>query len=124
MGQLLDELYADTQKKVLSYMNFKNPDSFVTITMDGWQSPTGEHIRNYMWVTDEATFFFRATNAGATRPTAENIGQECIEVIDDTGPDNTAAVTSDNASAETTSWDTIRDRHEKVLADWLRLPRR
>jgi hypothetical protein len=116
MGQLLDELYADTQKKVLSYMNFKNPDSFVTITMDGWQSPTGEHIRNYMWVTDEATFFFRATNAGATRPTAENIGQECIEVIDDTGPDNTAAVTSDNASAETTSWDTIRDRHEKVLA--------
>ena len=50
MGALLDELYADAQKKAKAYMNFKNPDSFVTITMDGWQSPTGEHIRNYIHV--------------------------------------------------------------------------
>ena len=53
MGPLLNALYEDCQKKVREVVNFKNPDSLVTLSMDGWKAPTGEHIRNYMWVTDE-----------------------------------------------------------------------
>ena len=55
MRVLLDTLYEDTRRKVLHVMNFSNPDSLVTLSMDGWEAPTGEHIRNYMWVTDEVT---------------------------------------------------------------------
>ena len=58
MTTLLDHLYEDTRKKVAAVVNFSNPDSMITMSMDGWQAPTGEHIRNYMWVCDNATFFF------------------------------------------------------------------
>ena len=51
MTTLLDILYEDTRKKVMQQVNFKNPDSLITISMDAWQAPTGDHIRNYMWVT-------------------------------------------------------------------------
>ena len=53
MGALLDGLYNNCTKKVMTLMNFDDPDSLVTISMDGWKAPTGEHIRNYMWVTEE-----------------------------------------------------------------------
>ena len=115
MGALLDELYNDCRKKVATLMNFDDPDSLVTISMDGWKAPTGEHIRNYMWVTDKFTFFYTATNAGADRPTGENIGKECLDIIEATGPENVAAVANDNATAETTSWDTIRDDYPRNL---------
>ena len=115
MGPLLDAIYEDTKKKVNKIVNFADPDSFVTISMDGWQSPTGEHIRNYMWVTDTFTFFFDATNAGVVRPTGANIGAEAIKMIEATGAENVVGVTNDNASAETTSWDYIRDAYEKIL---------
>ena len=111
---MLDALYEDTKKKVLAFCKFNDPDSLVTISMDGWQAPTGKHIRNYMWVMNEATFFFTATNAGTVRPTGMNINQETIKVIEDTGP-NVAAITNGNAEAETTSWDTIRDEFPAVL---------
>ena len=97
------------------FINFKDADTFVTVSMDGWQSPTGEHIRNYMWATDQATFFFTATNAGTVRPTGANIGAEALDVIERTGPENVAAVTNDNAEAETTSWETIRDAQPQIL---------
>lgn len=116
MGPLLDTLYEDTKKKVHEYIGFFDADQLITMSMDGWQSPTGEHIRNYMWVSDEATFFFDATNAGAVRPTAANIGAEAIKMIEATGPDNIAGITSDNATAETTSWDVVRDAFPKILA--------
>ena len=116
MGALLDLLFEDTQKKVKDFINFKDADTFVTVSMDGWQLPTGEHIRNYMWVTDQATFFFTATNAGTVRPTGANIGAEALDVIERTGPENVAAVTNDNAEAETTSWETIRNAHPQILA--------
>ena len=74
MGPLLDAIYEDTKRKVAKIVNFNDADSFVTISMDRWQSPTGEHIRNYMWVTDTLTFFFHATNNGIVRPTGANIG--------------------------------------------------
>ena len=133
MGPLLDALYEHCKKKVTEVVNFKNPDSLVTMSMGGWKAPTGEHICNYMWVTDEVcvcvcvyhsailflssvaapfsqyTFFFRATNAGTTRPTGEHIGRVPCKMIEATGAANVAGVASDNASAETTSWDVIRE---------------
>ena len=115
MGEILDHLYEDTKRKVLDYVNFKDPDSLITIAMDGWTSPTGQHIRNFMWVSDDATFFHTATNHGTVRPTGANIGREAIKVIEDTGPQNVAAVVNDNAEAETTSWETIRDTFEHIL---------
>ena len=79
--------------------------------MDGWQSLTGEHIRNYMWVTETLTFFFHATNAGVIRPTEVNIGAEAIKMIEATGAKNVVSVTNDNASDETTSWDYMQDKY-------------
>ena len=115
MGPLLDQLYEDCKKQVLAYCNFKDPDSMITMSMDGWESPTREHIRNYVWVSDGYTFFFDATNNGAERPTAANIAAEAISMITKTGEENVAGLTNDNASAETTSWDAIRDRFLHVL---------
>ena len=68
-----------------------------------------------MWVTDTLTFFFDATNAGVVRPTGANIGAEAIKMIEATGAENVVGVTNDNASAETTSWDYIRDEYAQVL---------
>ena len=70
-------------------------------------SPTGEHIRNYMLICDTVTFFHSSTS-GSVAATSEAIGIECIKVIKDVGDENVAGITNDNASAETTSWDTIR----------------
>jgi hypothetical protein len=77
--------------------------------MGGWKAPTGAHIRNYMLVYDKVTFFWTATNAGATRPTGQAIGEKALKVIEDIGEFNIAAMVTDNAAAETTSWDTIRE---------------
>ena len=35
MGRLLDQLYKACKKKVLAYCNFKDPNSMITISMDG-----------------------------------------------------------------------------------------
>ena len=56
----------------------------------------------------QVTFFFTATKSTA-RPTGENIGKKVCEIIEQTGAANVAAVANDNASAETTSWETIRE---------------
>ena len=115
MTTLLDHLYEDTRKKVAAVVNFSNPDSIITMSMDGWQAPTGEHIRNYMWVCDNATFFFNATNAGIVRPTSANIAAETIKMIEATGPANVAGLANDNAAAETGSWDAIRAAYSWIL---------
>ena len=108
MTTLRDILYEDTHKKVMQQVNFKNPDSLITISMDAWQAPTGDHIRNYMWVTDTITFFFDATNSGTVRPTSANIAAEAIKIIEATGAANVAGVANDNACAEVGAWDDIR----------------
>ena len=100
MTTLLDILYEDTRKKVMQQVNFKNPDSLITISMDAWQAPTGDHIRNYMWVTDTITFFFDATNSGIVCSTSANIIAEAIKIIEATGACNVASIANDNASAE------------------------
>ena len=115
MGPLLDALYEDTKEKVLKFANLKDPDTFVTVSMDGWKAPSGQHIRNYMLNSDRATFFFDATDAGTTRPSGVNIGNEALAVINAIGAANVAAVANDNAAAETTSWDTIRDEYAGIL---------
>ena len=56
----------------------------------------------------QVTFFFTATKSAA-RPTGENIGKEACEIIEQTGAANVAAVANDNAQAETTSWEHIRE---------------
>ena len=115
MGPLLDALYEDTKEKVLKFANLKDPDTFVTVSMDGWKAPSGQHIRNCMLNSDRATFFFDATDAGTTRPSGVNIGNEALEVINAIGAANVAAVANDNAAAETTSWDKIRDEYASIL---------
>ena len=115
MTTLLDILYEDTRKKVMQQVNFKNPDSLITISMDAWQAPTGDHIRNYMWVTDTIPFFFDATNSGTVRPTSANIAAEAIKMIEVTGPANVAGLANDNAAAETGSWDAIRAAYSWIL---------
>ena len=100
---------------MLKFANLKDPDTFVTVSMDGWKAPSGQHIRNYMLNSDRATFFFDATDAGTTRPSGVNIGNEALEVINAIGAANVAAVANDNAAAETTSWDTIRDAYASIL---------
>ena len=114
MTTLLDHLYADTKKKVEAKCNFTDTDSLCTLSMDAWESPTHHHIRNYMLVFDDITFYHSATDAGTTRPTGINIGTEAVAVIRDIGADNIAAVATDNAAAETTSWDTIRAAFDHI----------
>jgi hypothetical protein len=115
MGPLLDALYNDTKEKVLATCKWKDADSLCTITMDAWVSPTGEHIRNYMLVCDAVTFFHSSTTSGSVAATGEHIGLECVEVIKDVGPENVAGITNDNASAETTAWEWIRDAYSHIL---------
>ena len=116
MGPLLDALYEDTKEKVLQDVNLKDPDTFVTVSMDAWKAPSGQHIRIYMLNSDRATFFFDATDAGTTRPSGVNIGNEALAVINAIGAANVAAVANDNAPAETTSsWETIRDAYASIL---------
>jgi hypothetical protein len=115
MGPLLDHLYNDTLSKVKAALHLKDPDSLFTICMDGWVAPTGEHVRNYMFITDTATFYWCGKPSGTTRPTGVAIGTECNGVIADAGSESCAAVANDNASAETTSWDTIREVNPHVL---------
>ena len=115
MGPLLDALYKDTKKKVLAVCKFDDPDSLCTISMDGWVSPTGEHIRNYMLILDSITFFYSSTSSGSVAATGEAIGTECLAVIEDVGDENVAGIANDNASAETTSWETIRDAYAHIL---------
>ena len=83
MGTLLDALYNDTKARVETLLNFANPDSLVTLSTDGWEAPGGIHIRNYVIVADNITFFHTATSNGTVRPTADNIAEETIAVMKD-----------------------------------------
>ena len=80
MGPLLEELYLDTQRKVKKQLKLFDPDALVTISMDGWEAPTHEHIRNYMLVGDKITFFHTAINCGTVAQTGVQIGRDCIKV--------------------------------------------
>ena len=117
MGPLLDTLYNDTKARVETLLNFDNPDSLVTLSTDGWEAPGGIHIRNYVIVADKVTFFHTATSNGTVRPTADNIAEETIAVMKDLGPQNVAGIANDNAAAETTAWDRIRDQFPNTLAN-------
>jgi hypothetical protein len=108
-------MFKDTQQKAKAACNFKDLDSLCTLTMDAWQSPTNAHIRNYMLVFGHVTFFWTAKYGGSTRATTQNIAEEATEVIADVGDANIAAVATDNAAAETTSWDLIREVYPDIL---------
>lgn len=80
LGPLLDTLYLDTASKVKEACNFTSADAFCTVSMDGWESPTGAHVRNYMLVLSHVTFMHTATLWGTMRPTGRNIGEEAARV--------------------------------------------
>ena len=81
MGQLLVELYLDTQRKVTKQLKLADPDALVTISMDGWESPKHEHIRNYMLVGDQVTLFHTVINCGTMPQTGIQIGHDCINKV-------------------------------------------
>ena len=112
---LLPVLYKDTEEKVKKMCRFDKPDTFCTIATDGWEAPNGTHLRNYMIITDRHAFLHSATNSGSKCMNAKAIADEICNVIEDIGPDNVAAVTTDNASSETTSWDTIMHKYPSIL---------
>jgi hypothetical protein len=141
MGPRLDELYADTMRKVQAYCNFNDPDSLCTLSMDGWTAPNGMNIRVYMVLLDGVAFMWTCTENGAERMTGawiilkqthtanfltfdchachsilgEAIGEQAVGIIREIGTEHVAALTTDNCPAETTSWDTITDAIEHIV---------
>lgn len=113
---LLDELYQDTKSKVLAKLNLKDPDSLLTLTMDAWNAPNGDHIRNYCVVTDGGLdFMLCADDLGSTSQTATQIADSCLAVMEKFGAENFCAVVTDNAANETTSWDGITKKYPDIL---------
>ena len=82
---------------------------------DGWQSPDGQHIRNYMIVLEDVAFLHSTTVSGTKTMNARAIADEILEVVDDIGADHVVSVVTDNASSETTAWDFVRDKLENIL---------
>ena len=113
---LIPRLYEDTKKKVMKKLNFDDADSLVTLTMDGWVAPNGDKVRNYMAISDNGEdYLLKATCTGETAATGTFIADETLSVLDEFGPQNFSAVTTDNAANETTSWDYIRDDYPEIL---------
>ena len=113
---LLDELYKDTKEKVMMKLNLKNPDTLLTMSMDAWTAPNGDHIRNYIAVTDGGLdFMLDAEDVGQASQTADAIGEACLAKVEEVGVDSFVAVVTDNAANETTSWDVITDKYPEIL---------
>ena len=112
---LLPVLYEDTKEKIMKELNFDDPDTLCTIATDGWEAPNGTHLRNYLIVQDGNAFLHSCTNSGSKKMDAKAIADEMLKVIEDIGPENVAAVTTDNASVETTSWDNVMEEHPHIL---------
>ena len=115
MRDLIPLLYKNCMKQVKEICGFNKGRTFCTLSTDGWQSPDGQHLRNYMIVLNEISFLHSTTCSGTKSMNAEAISEEIIEVIDDIGPDYVASLVTDNASSETTAWDYVMNKHEDVL---------
>ena len=113
---LLDQLYEDTRKKVLYAMNLRDADTLLTLSMDSWNAPNGEHIRNYMGVADNGidNMLF-ARQLGSTSQTGEAIAKDCLSVMKKYGVDNFCSVVTDNAANETSSWKPITKENPDIL---------
>ena len=113
---LLPQLYENTKEQVMKNLNLNDPDSLLTLTMDAWTAPNGDHIRNYCVVTDSgADFMIDAVDVGSASQTSTLIGNACLDVMEKFGCEHFCAVVTDNAANETTSWDVITDAHKDIL---------
>ena len=106
---LVPLIYKETERQVTEICNFSSNSNFCTLATDGWQSPDGQHLRNYMIVIQNATFLHSTTLTGTRSMNAQEIATEVDEAISSIGKDNVVALVTDNASAETTAWDIVRN---------------
>ena len=113
---LLPELYESTKARVMQNLNLDDPDTLLTLTMDSWTAPTGDHIRNYMAVSDGGQdYMIDCVDLGSVSQTSDNIGSACLDVMEKFGPEHFCAVVTDNAANETSSWDVLTSAHKEIV---------
>ena len=113
---LLDEPHEDTKAKVEAKLNLDDPDILLTLTMDAWTAPNGDHLRNYVAVTDGGLdLMITAEDVGQVSQTGAEIGNSSLAVLESLGQQHFSSVVTDNAANETTSWDVITSKYPEIL---------
>jgi Protein of unknown function (DUF 659)/hAT family C-terminal dimerisation region len=87
----------------------------LSLNTDGWTNPRGESIINYVLVARDEALFVKSVSTGKDRHTGEYIADGLKETIEELGPLNLCAITTDNASYMKSSWNEVQ--YEYPLID-------
>ena len=112
---LIPVLFQSTQKQVKEICAFDRKSSYCTLATDGWSGPDGQKLRNYTIVLEDVCFLHSTVSTGTSTQDSPAIAAGISTAIDEIGASNVVSLVTDNASAETTAWDIVREKHEDVL---------
>jgi hypothetical protein len=86
----------------------------LSLNTDGWTNPRGDSIINYILVARDEALFVKSVSTGKDRHTGMYIADGLKETIEELGPQNICAVTTDNASNMKFSWDEVQDKYPLI----------
>jgi hypothetical protein len=105
-----------TYNKYKSRMNniIERYQGELSLNTDGWTNPRGDSIINYVLVARDEALFVKSVSTGKDRHTGTYIADGLKETIEELGPQNLCAVTTDNASNMKSSWNEVQDKYPLI----------
>ena len=86
----------------------------LSLNTDGWTNPQGESIINYVLIGRDEAFFVKSVSTGKDRHTGRYIADGLKETIEELGPENFCAITTDNASYMKSSWNEVQAEYPLI----------
>lgn len=105
----LDELYDDTQARILEMTQSK----VMCLTTDTWTNVNGISVVNYVALTDQECVFLESQESGVQRHSGAWIAEDVTRVIEKYSNIQVAGVVTDNMSANKTAWEILESRFPK-----------
>jgi hypothetical protein len=105
-------MYTEVTKKVNQVIERRAGE--LSLVSDGWTNVRREGIINYTLVSRTDAIFIKSVHTNINRHNGEYIADGLLEVINQIGPDRIVAVTTDNASNMTSSWERLRSVYPKI----------
>jgi hypothetical protein len=86
----------------------------LSLVTDGWTNIRNESIINYTLVSRRDAIFIKSVHTHVNRHTGQYIAEGLQEVIAEIGPEKLVAVTTDNASNMTSSWEFLKSTYPQI----------
>ncbi|CAG8854860.1 44269_t:CDS:2, partial [Gigaspora margarita] len=112
-GRLLDQEYS---RVTIKREVILNESENLTIALDGWTSPSGNSIYNFIILTPTHNkFLYSLKDFSMDSHTAEFLAEKIDTVLNEIGNDKFAAIVTDNASNVKLAWQIIHKKYPKIL---------